>query len=282
MQVVSYLSRFEKVCAYINQHLEQPLRLSELCELAHLSEFHFHRQFSALTGMPLRQYIRLQRMHKAAFYLMYRNHSVQRISEMIGFENAESFSRAFKQQYAQSPTDYRKHANTVPVSVQKLRFTSQITEHKMQVEITELPSLTLAVIEHQGPQQHLPQSIAKLIQWRKKQGLSPDKSRTFNVFYHDPDDVNPAEYRIDVGVLTDISPEGSELKQKIIPAGRYACLRYMGAWHHMRSAVEYLYGEWLTESAEELADFPCFCERINLYPETPEHQLITDIYLPLA
>lgn len=32
---------------------------------------------------------------------------------------------------------------------------------------------------------------------------------------------------------------------------------------------------------EELRDFPCFFNYINMFPEIPEHDLITDIYLPL-
>jgi AraC family transcriptional regulator len=49
----------------------------------------------------------------------------------------------------------------------------------------------------------------------------------------------------------------------------------------MDEKVHYLYGQWLPSSGEELRDFPCFFHYINLFPEVPEHELITDIYLPL-
>ncbi|MEZ5535972.1 MAG: GyrI-like domain-containing protein [Thiolinea sp.] len=42
-----------------------------------------------------------------------------------------------------------------------------------------------------------------------------------------------------------------------------------------------LYREWLPDSGEELRDFPLFFNYLTLPPETPEHEMMTDIYLPL-
>ncbi|MHB1285572.1 MAG: GyrI-like domain-containing protein [Leptospirales bacterium] len=37
----------------------------------------------------------------------------------------------------------------------------------------------------------------------------------------------------------------------------------------------------MPESGEDLRDFPLYFHYLNLITETPEHELITDIYLPL-
>jgi AraC family transcriptional regulator len=37
----------------------------------------------------------------------------------------------------------------------------------------------------------------------------------------------------------------------------------------------------LPESGEELRDFPLFFNYLNLVPDVAEHELVTDIYLPL-
>jgi AraC family transcriptional regulator len=68
---------------------------------------------------------------------------------------------------------------------------------------------------------------------------------------------------------------------KSIPGGRCVKLRHLGSHDNMDSKIHYLYGEWLPNSDEELRDFPCFFHYINLFPEVSEHELITDIYLPL-
>ena len=45
--------------------------------------------------------------------------------------------------------------------------------------------------------------------------------------------------------------------------------------------IYYLYGDWLAESGEELRDFSCFFHYVTKFPDVPENECITDIYLPL-
>ncbi len=53
----AYVGRFQRVCRYIARHLDEPLSLETLSAIAHSSPYHFHRQFSAYTGIPLYRYI---------------------------------------------------------------------------------------------------------------------------------------------------------------------------------------------------------------------------------
>lgn len=43
----------------------------------------------------------------------------------------------------------------------------------------------------------------------------------------------------------------------------------------------YLFREWLPASGETLRDFPVFFQYLNFVNEVAEHELLTDIYLPL-
>jgi AraC family transcriptional regulator len=45
--------------------------------------------------------------------------------------------------------------------------------------------------------------------------------------------------------------------------------------------VIYLYAEWLPNSGEELRDYPLYFQRIRFFPDVPEHEAVTDIFLPL-
>ena len=67
----------------------------------------------------------------------------------------------------------------------------------------------------------------------------------------------------------------------VIPAGRCAVVRHHGSHERLGEAAYYLYREWLPESGEELRDFPLFFHYRNLIPDTPEHELVTDVHLPL-
>jgi AraC family transcriptional regulator len=49
----------------------------------------------------------------------------------------------------------------------------------------------------------------------------------------------------------------------------------------MGESIYPLYRDWLPQSGEYLRDFPLYFHYLNLITETPEHDLVTDIYLPL-
>ena len=56
----------------------------------------------------------------------------------------------------------------------------------------------------------------------------------------------------------------------------YASQRIRGAMlDELRSA------DWLPRSGEEPRDFPFFAQRVAFYPEVPEHEAVTDLFLPL-
>jgi AraC-like DNA-binding protein len=51
----------------------------------------------------------------AAWNLRENQHSISRISEMVGYGSETAFSQAFKRQYGMSPSQYRKVALQVTV-----------------------------------------------------------------------------------------------------------------------------------------------------------------------
>jgi AraC family transcriptional regulator len=46
-------------------------------------------------------------------------------------------------------------------------------------------------------------------------------------------------------------------------------------------SVYHLYRNWLPHSGEELRGYPIFFHYLNLKINTPEHELLTDVHLPL-
>ena len=68
---------------------------------------------------------------------------------------------------------------------------------------------------------------------------------------------------------------------KYSPGGRCARVRHNGSHTRIGESIYPLYRNWLPESGEELRDIPLYFHYLNLMPETPEHELVTDIYLPL-
>jgi AraC family transcriptional regulator len=58
-------------------------------------------------------------------------------------------------------------------------------------------------------------------------------------------------------------------------------LRVIGSSENLERPALFLYRDWLPASGEEPRDFPLFCQRIGFYPDVPEHETITDLFLPI-
>ena len=103
-----YEERIRRVCDYIYQHLDDDLSLDQLSQVAHFSKYHFHRQFAEYVGISVARFIQLMRLKRASYRLAF--DKVDRIIDIAldaKFENPESFSRAFKNAFAQTPTQFR-------------------------------------------------------------------------------------------------------------------------------------------------------------------------------
>ncbi|MCJ8313549.1 MAG: GyrI-like domain-containing protein [Saccharospirillaceae bacterium] len=159
----------------------------------------------------------------------------------------------------------------------------------MNVEIIDFKQTDIAVLEHRGAPSMLMHSVQKFISWRKKHHLPPSKSRTFGLIYDDPSSVSAEEFRFDVCAELfknlDVSNDKSELtthiKQKTIPAGKCARIKYFGSTDDIEKVVLYLYDQWLPKSGENLRDFPVYFQYIKMMPQVGEFEQETDVFLPL-
>ena len=281
----SYATRFARVLDFIDTHLDEPLSLERLSRVGHFSKFHFHRQFSNYVGLTPSRYVQLARLRRASYRLAF--NALERITDVAlqaGFEHSESFSRAFKAAFGQSPRAFRKNPDWGAWSTQ-FQFITHREIEVMQVKIITVEPVTVAVLEHRGDPALLNDSVQRFIAWRKETGLSPvAASRTYGIAYDDPTTTVPKDFRYDIcGAVSAaaVPPNRHGVITKTIPGGRCAVVRHKGSPDHISGSVYHLYRNWLPRSGEELRDFPVYFEYINLKVDTPEHELLTDVHLPL-
>ena len=283
-RVSAYAARFDKVLDYIERHLGEPLTTECLSHVASFSKFHFHRQFTEHVGTGVARYVLLLRLRRASYRLAFeRRAKVIDIALEAGFENPESFSRAFRNIFGQSPSGFRRQPDWESWN-ERYRFRIPERNTAMQVDIVNFETTLIAVLEHRGPSERLNDSVAQFIAWRQESGLSPKESRrTFGIVYDNPDTTEPARFRFDIcGEMTvDVPPNAQGVLKKRIPGGRCARVRHFGSHVRLGESIYPLYRDWLPGSGEELRDFPLYFHYLNLLPETPEADLVTDIHLPL-
>ncbi|MFL6531740.1 MAG: GyrI-like domain-containing protein [Pseudomonas sp.] len=280
----AYTKRFAAVLAYIDTHLEGDLSVKALSDVANFSVFHFHRQFTAYTGVPVSRYVQLMRLRRAAHRLIANaDCSVLDATLDAGFQSPEAFSRAFGRAFGMAPSVFRKNPNwqvwntvfAIP------HFSRNILMH---VRIVECPEIQVATLEHRGPPGLVNESVRQFIEWRMRSGQSPvATSRTFGIPYGNPDTTPPHAFRFAIcgEIDEDVAPNEFGVQPLVIPGGRYVVVRHGGSPDHIGETIYPIYRDWLPASGEELRDQPLFFHYLSVYPETPQDQWQTDVYVPL-
>ncbi|WP_144392904.1 AraC family transcriptional regulator [Pleionea sediminis] len=282
----NYRDRFVDVIRFIEDNLDEEISIESLCRVTNLSKFHFHRQCSAFLGITVMTLVRLLRLKSAAYQLAYRETSIIDIALSCGYQTHESFSRAFRSYFNQSPSEFRQHPDWTswqskyePV----VNLRGRVMSENFTVDIVDFPELNIAVMEHRGSPVLLGDTIRKFIEWRKLNRLPPEKNRTFNLVYDDPRITPPDEFRFDVAceIKEPLKNKGNVLVTKSIPAGQCARIRHIGSDDTIGAVVNFLYSDWIENSAYELRDFPVFFERVSFFPEVLEKDAVTDVFLPI-
>lgn len=288
----NFRARFVRVLDYIDAQIDGDVSVEKLADIAAFSRFHFHRQFSSLFDLPVAQYIRLIRMRHAAYCLAYRRElQVIEIAMQAGYETPESFARAFRKIHGQSPTAFRAgpERNDWQHPYDKLRMvrSSIMPSFKPDdVTIIEFPETRTVCLDHVGPPSQIGSTIRRFIAWRKTRHLHPAQHATFNILWCNPEDTPPDRFRMGLAVATGHTPTADDREYGLYPlvlaAGRCARLRHIGSDQTLGETATRLYRDWLPHSGETPGDFPLMFQRVVFYPDVPEQDAITDIFLPLA
>ena len=99
------------VVEYIEEHLDAGLTLEEMAAVAHLSAYHFARQFKAATGVPPHQYVIARRVERAQQLLRPEfDLSLAEVAADAGFSDQSQFSHHFKRLVGVTPGQFRMSA----------------------------------------------------------------------------------------------------------------------------------------------------------------------------
>lgn len=109
----------------IEEALEGVVEVQDLARMTATSEYHFRRMFSALSGMPLSEYVRRRRLTVAAAAVVAGDEAIQDIAVRFGYGSADAFSRAFRAVHGIGPRQARKTGAALRAQPQ-LRFTLTI------------------------------------------------------------------------------------------------------------------------------------------------------------
>lgn len=96
----------KKVLTFIDENLDKKIKLSEIAEIAHITENYFSSVFKKLNGISPWDYITIKRVEMAITLLRSTEKSKLEIAEMCGFSSSSNFYKAFSKVTGKTPSDY--------------------------------------------------------------------------------------------------------------------------------------------------------------------------------
>lgn len=273
-----YEPRMQRVIAHVHDHLDAPLDLNALAELACLSPQHWHRVYHAMYGETLAHTVKRLRLHRAAGQLACSGMPVAEVAAAAAYPSVQSFTRTFKSIYGLPPARFRMAGQHRDFELRAA--TPQAPAFEVAVLHTE--AVPVLALEHRGSYMAIGRAFDLLFTRVAAAGLARPGMRMLGLFFDDPDLVPEGALRAQAAVAGFTEPAGDcGLLRTTLPAGTYATLTHTGPYSSMKAAYRWLFGDWLVNSGFEPASGPVVEEYLNSPRDTAPQDLRTLIRLPL-
>ena len=276
----SYNQRLYKAVDYINSNLAEELSLESIASAAAFSTYHFHRIFSAMLGESLWNYTARLRLEKAAQLLTSTNKiSITQIALDTGFSSSSVFSRAFKNYFGISPSNWKKNKSKIcKVVIPEIDY----IEGRTRVLKIQKRFVAYSASFKGYDDRFLKMAGEILFSWALEFDLLKEDSVILGIGFDNPEITKEFLCRYYVCLQV---PEGTTGNDSIgfltIPGGEYAVMSFRGRKKELVSVYNYLYGKWLPESTYLPGDSASYEIYKSDPNKSPDGILDLDIYIPL-
>ncbi len=252
MQPGGAMSAASQALWYIETHAAQPLALADIAAAAGVSPFHLSRLFQARTGTSVVRYLRGRRLTAAAQQLVSGATDILPVALEAGYSTHAAFTRAFCEQFGQTPERVRDNGLDGLPLVHALRLDDAPSPCTEAPRLLDAPALDLAGIG----QRH----------GREGSGAIPSQWARLNRAW-------PSPVPVSFGVCCNHDDDGGFDYVAALPAGTLASVpagwqrvrvpaqRYLVAWHGghisaIRSTWFWLLDTYLPSAGLDLANAP--------------------------
>src|SRR6202042_2932664 len=287
-----YTQRIDRVIDYLRENLDRQVKLKDLAKVACFSEFHFHRIFSAVSGETLKSFTNRLRLEKSARLLRYSGEKLTDIALQCGFSSSATFSRAFRSGYGTSPSQFRKSGEIKKSKIRKELFPEEeyglpmSAEEKratFSVRLINIPERQVAYIRvtNAFEMNRVLAAVKTMIEWAKSQDIF-SQGILFGMSVDDPHVTPKHLYRYEVCFASSFPFDCMEGMSRLkLPAMRYAVIKVSGDIHKVATAWDYLYRDWLINSAYEPEHAPALELFLDKESATDWSHFELDLCLPV-
>ena len=140
---MNWTEGIQRALDYLEEHITEDIDYAELARLSYSSPYHFQRVFSLLCGHTLGDYIRMRRLTLAGRELAAGKLKVIDAAVKYGYDNPDSFARAFVRFQGITPSAAREPGALLNSFT---RLSVKLTlegGHRMNYRIEQFPGMTL-------------------------------------------------------------------------------------------------------------------------------------------
>jgi len=249
----------DKALWYVETHFAGELTLEEIASVAGVSRYHVSRAFGEAIGQPITRYERGRRLTEAARALAAGAGDILMVALEAGYGSHEAFTRAFREQFGQTPESVRAQRN-----VENLELVEAVTmNHSILAALPEprfesRPAFLVAGLSVRYDYETCGGGIPA--QWQRFTpylGNVPGQvgGVAYGVRYNSDDSGLDYLCGVEVGEFSQLP---SELSRVRVPANRYAVFVHGGHVSEIRSTWYTIWNQWLPKSGHSLADAPDF------------------------
>ncbi|WP_033542255.1 AraC family transcriptional regulator [Planococcus sp. CAU13] len=264
---MNMLKDMNEALHYIEENLDEEIDFQEVAAIAGVSEYHFRKLFSYLSGMPLSSYIRNRRLSQAAFDLQQNGKRVLDVAVKYGYDSADGFSRAFRDWSGMHPSEV-KNSQSLKLFP---RLTFQLTIQggmDMDYRIVEKEAFKLVGIKKRVPlifEGVNPEivKIAESITAEQRERLGAIRNTDVKTVINASFDFDEGRYEekgeLDhlIGSITTLNQDFGEFDVVEVPAGSWAIFKAEGEFPKvLQDTMAKIFSEWLPSSNYELTEGP--------------------------
>lgn len=267
-----YRRRIARVVEAILIDPAAPHTVESLAAVAHLSSFHFHRIYRAITGESVAMTVRRVRLARAARQLARSADSVTSIALDVGYDSPQTFARAFRSFTGISPSEFlERQRDLAPHN----------TDAAAAVRVCERPSMDVLCLRHRGAIAGIAHTYRALHRALDERPFAAGPREDVGLSYGDPQEENGFAYFAGVR-RSETMPAAATapIETRHVEGGLYAAYRLVGPYALIAPSFETLFGRWLPRSGY-VPDHRPALELYRSSPGTAQSDCVTDLLIPI-
>lgn len=111
ISTLTYDSEINLLLDFLRKNLSKQHTVDNLAKSTNMTRRTFTRHFKNATGVPVITWLNNERLRYASELLEATDYSIEKIANVVGFNNTVLFRKFFKKKYGTSPNNWRKNFN---------------------------------------------------------------------------------------------------------------------------------------------------------------------------